>query len=124
MSDEIIYTGTSCSGENYVVGSEPFSLPTMHLIVKRYPRLRNLFYKWDRCHGTEKPQFKVIDSFSVFNDVWAQINSIQVGEYIIIAKTYREMNIYRRKLSRSKHPWKILEDGLIYDVQPYIVISK
>lgn len=124
LSDKIIYTGTSCSGESYVVGSEPFILPTMQFVVKRYPRIRNLYYKWDKCHGTEHPQFKVIDSFSVFNDVWSQINSIQAGEFIIIAKTHRDMHIYKQKLLRSVTPWKFLEDGLIYGVKPYIVISK
>jgi len=121
-SEEIIFRGKSQAGESYIIGHEEFNLPTMRYIVKRHPGLRNLYYKWDRCHGTEKPEFIVPDARQVFNDIWKRISNIQSGSYIIIANTHREMHIYKRMLKNSS--WKIASDGLIYDVQPYIVISK
>ncbi len=122
--DEIIYRGKSSSGENYSIGSEEFTLPSMQYVVKRHPEIRNLFYKWDSCHGSELPLFKVDNAFCVFNDIWRHINDIQVGEYIIIANDPRTMHVYERMLNRSTPPWQILNRGLIYDVQPYLIIRK
>lgn len=124
MNKTIIYRGKSTSGEQYHIGCEDFILPSMEFIVKRYPRIKNLYYGWDKCTGTEKPAFKVPDNLPVFNNIWSHINKISNGEYILIARDHRAMHVYKRMLQKSAIEWKILDRGLIYDVNPYIIISK
>lgn len=123
-----VYRGKTADGHEYVVEHETCKsfndFPPLQHIIKRYPTIRNVYYKWDECEGTEHPDFGVDNSMRVLCNVWNQINRLEEGVYFIATVDKRILDIYRRRWLNKKNNWKLLEAGMIPFGEAYIVIQR
>lgn len=123
-----VYRGKTTTGHEYVVEHETceelrdhFS---MYQIIEKYPSMRNVYYKWTECEGTEHPDFSVSNPMRVLCRVWNQINRLEEGVYLIAVDDKRTLDIYRKRWLNKKNNWELLEAGMIPFGQAYIVIRR
>lgn len=128
MTDTVEYTGED-NGHQYTVGAEPckelceeYNFTGMEYIVKRYPRIRNIYYGWNDV-DSDRPPFKVHNPMRVLTDVWNNINELDTGEYLVAADSKRILDIYVRRWLTKKNNFHVLSGGYL-NTCPYVVVQK
>jgi len=126
--DNVVYRHSFSYGDNgYHIelesGEMIEGIPELKHITQKYPKILNISYGWD-CSGTHKPPFVIKNSVNILYKIWKHIGKIDKGEYLIIARSPKILNVYTRRWLTNKNSITILESGKIRDTYSYVIVRK